>query len=329
LGVPNESDWQFPVGDLWSRHAVTVWVKDRWDPMPQLTVVGGVGLNMMNLPDPTTTAAPPKFRVDQQASASLELYYAPLPQLSLYGSYGRSPRFPTIAELSESYAAAGAVAAAPFLGRFMGNVALAPSTINALQASAEWTQQTGQIRARIRATGFYTHLSGSIDAVNGPATAAGTIAIANRPTVQIFGGEAEARLFPARRTSAWLNVSIFRARDATSATGYLTDQPQERLNLGLSMPLGDLLNLDALVEAGGERRSNTRTAEESNQPWVIANYSWLTLQLRTETFAQRFSATVTVQNALGSDRFDDAPRTDLHPVPRAGRGFFATLNAAY
>ncbi|RYF26476.1 MAG: hypothetical protein EOO23_08520, partial [Comamonadaceae bacterium] len=38
----------------------------------------------------------------------------------------------------------------------------------------------------------------------------------------------------------------------------LTDVPQARFNAGVSMPLGDWVNLDVVVRSGAERRNNSR-----------------------------------------------------------------------
>jgi len=182
----------------------------------------------------------------------------------------------------------------------------------------------------VRATGFYEIFFNPIVALD---TSGDLAPLTNRIGVRVFGAEGEARLDTGSRASAWVNASWFRAVDVATPDAFslLTDLPQARLNAGLSLPLWELLNLDLLLQVGSERRSDARAGLEILHRWRIPAYSAVAAQLRTELFADRFTAALTVQNALDEDRVDDAPRMDRTPggVPRGGRTIYGSITATY
>jgi hypothetical protein len=95
------------------------------------------------------------------------------------------------------------------------------------------------------------------------------------------------------------------------------------------MPLGAWLNLDLTVELGAERRNNSRSALEALRRYRLPAYSLVTVQLRTETLAERFTFALTARNLFETGLADDVLRPDRMPggVPREGVSAFLTVRA--
>ena len=181
--------------------------------------------------------------------------FAPLKSLVLRGNYGRSFRPPTPQELAEA-----AINSDFNQGRFVGNPQLTGQYVDAVELGFEWVQSLGDARLRLKGLGFFNRFTNPIAQVDFTGNLAPFV---NRPEgVQSFGLEGEGRLELLSRSSVWINSSWFRAEDLGAAQNgrLLTDQPQVRVNAGLSWPLGPFLNLDVILRHASERRSDARTA---------------------------------------------------------------------
>jgi len=311
---------------IWGRTEANLFARDTWAILPQLTVFTGLSAGVVTLPDATALASGQTgLSLAAEIGPHIAVQLTPIPALALSASYARGVRPPTIAELSASLPHVQI-----YLGRFVGNPLLQPSTLDAVELSAEWLHAQGDARVRLRATGFFDNFSSPIVALD---TSGDLAPLTNRLGVRVFGAEAEARVETGSRLSGWANISWFRAVDVATPPAFqlLTELPQVRFNAGLSLPVWDLLDLDLLLEVGSERRSDARAGLEILHRWRIPAYSFAVAQLRTQTIADRFTAALTFRNALDEDRVDDAPRMDRTPggVPRGGRTIYASLSATY
>jgi outer membrane receptor protein involved in Fe transport len=312
--------------DIWGRTTAQLWAQDSWSLLPQLTVLTGLSAGLTTLPDAAAVAmGETGLSLAPEIGPRVAVLFTPVPPLALSASYARGVRSPTIAELSASLPHVS-----PYLGRFVGNPLLQPSNLDTVEVSAEWLHAQGDARVRLRATGFFENFSSPIVALD---TSGDLVPLSNRLGVRVFGLEGEARLDTGSRTSAWANTSWFRAIDVATPPAFqlLTEIPQARLNAGVSLPIWDVLNLDLLIQVGSERRSGARGGLEILRRWRIPAYSSVAAQLRTEVLADRFTAALTVRNALDEEQIDDAPRMDRVPggVPRGGRTIYGSISASY
>jgi len=311
---------------VWGRTEARLFAQDTWALLPQLTVFTGLSAGVVTLPEASALAAGQTgLSLAAAVAPHIAVQLTPIPALALSASYARDLRPPTIAELSASLPHVQI-----YLGRFVGNPLLQPSSLDAVELSAEWLHAQGDARVRLRATGFFDNFSSPIVALD---TTGDLAPFTNRLGVRVFGAEAEARVDTGARFSGWANTSWFRAVDVATPPAFqlLTELPQVRFNAGLSLPVWDLLDLDLLLEVGSERRSDARTGLEILHRWRIPAYSSAVAQLRTQTLADRFTAALTLRNALDEERVDDAARMDRTPggIPRGGRTIYASLSAAY
>ncbi len=299
-------------------------VFDSWTPFEALTLQGGIRFDFTQLPTANETGFTGKTIVPS-FGPRVGVAFAPLKSLVLRGNYGRAFRPPTPQELAEA-----AINSDFNQGRFVGNPQLTGQYVDAVELGFEWVQSLGDARLRLKGLGFFNRFTNPIAQVDFTGNLAPYV---NRPEgVQSFGLEGEGRLELLSRSSVWINSSWFRAEDLGAAQNgrLLTDQPQVRVNAGLSWPLGPFLNLDVILRHASERRSDARTALEQRRRYVLPPTFLVGAQLRTEPLFDRVEVLVIGQNVFNLERADEAARPDRMPggVPREPFQLFGTLRVS-
>ncbi|NOK16755.1 TonB-dependent receptor plug domain-containing protein [Corallococcus carmarthensis] len=299
--------------------------QDQWTVLSALTLTFGLRLDATQLPDAdagTLDARKMVVRVNPRVG----LVIAASDALVLKALYGRAFRAPTPQELVERIPDTDYNQ-----GRFEGNPLLQPTTVDTFELGVDLVQAAGDTRVRVRANGFLQNFASPITPVD---TSGNIVPLRNRELgVRVYGVEAEARLEASKRAAAWVNASLSRAQDLElpEQARLLTDVPQARFNAGVSMPLGDWVNLDVVVRSGAERRNNNRSTLELIRRYKIPAYSLITAQLRTEPIWEHFEVTLFAQNLFDHDLRDDVPRPDRVTglLPREGVSGYLTLRAFY
>ncbi|QAT85001.1 TonB-dependent receptor [Corallococcus coralloides] len=300
--------------------------QDQWTVLSALTLTFGLRLDATQLPDAEATGALDATRMVVRVNPRVGLVIAASDALVLKALYGRAFRAPTPQELVERIPDTDYNQ-----GRFEGNPLLKPTTVDTFELGMDLVQAAGDTRVRVRANAFLQNFASPITPVD---TSGNIVPLRNRELgVRVYGVEAEARLEASKRAVAWVNASLSRAQDleVPEQSRLLTDVPQARFNAGVSMPLGDWLNLDVVVRSGAERRNNNRSTLELIRRYEIPAYSLITAQLRTEPIWEHFEVTLYAQNLFDHDLRDDVPRPDRVTglLPREGVSGYLTLRAFY
>ncbi len=302
------------------RTMLGLYAHDQWQIVEPLSITAGFRVDAVRLPtvdlDGNITGASfvPSF------NPRAGLVWSVSDPLVLKLLYGRAFRAPTMSELAESVPEASYNQ-----GRFRGNAALDPATVDTLELGADLIQAAGDARVRVRGNLFYESFSNAIAAVD---DSGNVIPLRNRAEgVRVFGAEGEARLEASDRAITWVNASWFRALDLEADLPLLTDVPQLRVNAGMSMPIGAWLNFDLLVKIGVERRNNSRTALEYLRRYRLPPYALMGAQLRTQKLFDHVEVTLSGHNLLDLDWADDVPRPDRMrgAIPREGISGFLTV----
>jgi outer membrane receptor protein involved in Fe transport len=312
-------------GQAADRVGIGLFVYDTWSPFDALAVQGGLRFDLTQLPAQADGAFVGRTFVPS-FGPRLGVALAPVKPLVLRANYGRSFRVPTVLELSES-----AINSDFNQGRFVGNPRLTGAYLDAVEVGFEWLQSLGDARLRLKGLGFFNRFTNPIAMVDATGNQAPYV---NRPEgVQVFGLEGEARVeFQGPRSAVWLNSSWFRAEDLGAAVNgrLLTDQPQLRLNAGISLPLGPWLTFDVIVRHASERRSNARTPLEQRRRYALPPTLLVGAQLRTEPLFDRVELILLGQNVFDLQWADDAARPDRMPVgvPREPVQVFGTIRVS-
>ncbi|WP_240486659.1 TonB-dependent receptor domain-containing protein [Hyalangium minutum] len=308
------------------RMTLGLFIQDQWTVIAPLTLTFGVRADATQLPTTDETGAINGSKLVPSINPRVGLVFAATDAIVLKALYGRSFRSPTLQELAESLPDTDYNQ-----GRFEGNPTLRPATVDTVELGVDVIQASGDSRVRLRGNAFYERFRSPIFPVD---TSGNIVPLRNRDLgVRVIGVEGEARLEASKRANAWVNASFFRAEDLElpSQSRLLTDTPQARFNAGVSMPLGDWVNLDVVVRAGAERRNNTRSVLELIRRYQIPAYSLITAQLRTEPIAEHFEVSVLAQNLFDHDLRDDVPRPDRVTglLPRESQSVYLTVRARY
>ncbi|RKG68838.1 TonB-dependent receptor [Corallococcus sp. CA054B] len=300
--------------------------QDQWTVLSALTLTFGLRLDAIQLPDAEASGTLDASKMVVRVNPRVGLVIAASDALVLKALYGRAFRAPTPQELVERIPDTDYNQ-----GRFEGNPLLKPTTVDTFELGMDLVQAAGDTRVRVRANAFLQNFASPITPVD---TSGNIVPLRNRELgVRVYGVEAEARLEASKRAVAWVNASLSRAQDleVPEQSRLLTDVPQARFNAGVSMPMGDWLNLDVVVRSGAERRNNNRSTLELIRRYEIPAYSLITAQLRTEPFWEHFEVTLYAQNFFDHDLRDDVPRPDRVTglLPREGVSGYLTLRASY
>ncbi|TSC25896.1 TonB-dependent siderophore receptor [Corallococcus sp. Z5C101001] len=300
--------------------------QDQWTLLSALTLTFGLRVDATQLPDVNDQGVLDGRKTVVRVNPRVGLVIAATDALVLKALYGRAFRPPTPQELVERIPDTDYNQ-----GRFEGNPLLQPTTVDTFELGADLVQAAGDTRVRVRANAFLQNFASPITPVD---TSGNIVPLRNRELgVRVYGVEAEARLEASKRAAAWVNASLSRAQDLElpDQARLLTDVPQARFNAGVSMPLGDWVNLDVVVRSGAERRNNSRSTLELIRRYKIPAYSLITAQLRTEPIWDHFEVTLFAQNLFDHDLRDDVPRPDRITalLPREGVSGYLTLRAFY
>ncbi|WP_404362559.1 TonB-dependent receptor domain-containing protein [Corallococcus coralloides] len=300
--------------------------QDQWTVLSALTLTFGLRLDAIQLPDAEASGTLDASKMLVRVNPRVGLVIAASDALVLKALYGRAFRAPTPQELVERIPDTDYNQ-----GRFEGNPLLKPTTVDTFELGMDLVQAAGDTRVRVRANAFLQNFASPITPVD---TSGNIVPLRNRELgVRVYGVEAEARLEASKRAVAWVNASLSRAQDleVPEQSRLLTDVPQARFNAGVSMPLGDWVNLDVVVRSGAERRNNNRSTLELIRRYEIPAYSLITAQLRTEPIWEHFEVTLFAQNLFDHDLRDDVPRPDRVTglLPREGVSGYLTLRAFY
>ncbi|NRD63040.1 TonB-dependent receptor [Corallococcus exiguus] len=300
--------------------------QDQWTVLSALTLTFGLRLDAIQLPDAEASGTLDASKMVVRVNPRVGLVIAASDALVLKALYGRAFRAPTPQELVERIPDTDYNQ-----GRFEGNPLLKPTTVDTFELGMDLVQAAGDTRVRVRANAFLQNFASPITPVD---TSGNIVPLRNRELgVRVYGVEAEARLEASKRAAAWVNASLSRAQDleVPEQARLLTDVPQARFNAGVSMPLGDWVNLDVVVRSGAERRNNNRSTLELIRRYEIPAYSLITAQLRTEPIWEHFEVTLYAQNLFDHDLRDDVPRPDRVTglLPREGVSGYLTLRAFY
>ncbi|MBE4749033.1 TonB-dependent receptor [Corallococcus sp. ZKHCc1 1396] len=300
--------------------------QDQWTVLSALTLTFGLRVDATQLPNVDAAGALDGRKTVVRVNPRVGLVIAASDALVLKALYGRAFRPPTPQELVERIPDTDYNQ-----GRFEGNPLLQPTTVDTFELGADLIQAAGDTRVRVRGNAFLQNFSSPITPVD---TSGNIVPLRNRELgVRVYGVEAEARLEASKRAAAWVNASLSRAQDLElpGQSRLLTDVPQARFNAGVSMPLGDWVNLDVVVRSGAERRNNSRSTLELIRRYKIPAYSLITAQLRSEPILEHFEVTLFAQNLFDHDLRDDVPRPDRLTglLPREGVSGYLTLRAFY
>ncbi len=298
------------------RFGAGLYLYDTWTPIDVVTIQAGIRVDLTQLPTGFTPGFGPRVGIT----------VTPIKPLAFRANYGRSFRAPTPLEYAST------VPNDDFnLGRYIGNMTLEPSYIDALEAGSEYVQAIGEGKLRLRGTFFFERITNAIVAVD---TTGNLTPYANRLSgVQALGLEGEARLELTSRFNFWLNVSWVRAEDLSTPTQsrLLTDVPQIRANAGTSIPLGPWLNFDFVMRYASERRNNSRSVLELIRRYTLPGNATFTAQLRTEMLFDHLELLVLGQNVFNTEYSDDAFRPDrvTGGVPRARFNVFGQVKVSF
>ncbi|RKH12750.1 hypothetical protein D7X74_23050 [Corallococcus sp. CA047B] len=300
--------------------------QDQWTVLSGLTLTFGLRVDATQLPNVDAAGTLDGRKTVVRVNPRVGLVIAASDALVLKALYGRAFRPPTPQELVERIPDTDYNQ-----GRFEGNPLLQPATVDTFELGADLIQAAGDTRVRVRGNAFLQNFSSPITPVD---TSGNIVPLRNRELgVRVYGVEAEARLEASKRAAAWVNASLSRAQDLElpGQSRLLTDVPQARFNAGVSMPLGDWVNLDVVVRSGAERRNNSRSTLELIRRYEIPAYSLITAQLRSEPILEHFEVTLFAQNLFDHDLRDDVPRPDRITglLPREGVSGYLTLRAFY
>ncbi|WP_372338346.1 TonB-dependent receptor plug domain-containing protein [Corallococcus llansteffanensis] len=300
--------------------------QDQWTVLSALTLTFGLRVDAIQLPNVDAAGTLDGRKTVVRVNPRVGLVIAASDALVLKALYGRAFRPPTPQELVERIPDTDYNQ-----GRFEGNPLLQPATVDTFELGADLVQAAGDTRVRVRGNAFLQNFASPITPVD---TSGNIVPLRNRELgVRVYGVEAEARLEASKRAAAWVNASLSRAQDLElpGQSRLLTDVPQARFNAGVSMPLGDWVNLDVVVRSGAERRNNSRSTLELIRRYEIPAYSLITAQLRSEPLLEHFEVTLYAQNLFDHDLRDDVPRPDRVPglLPREGVSGYLTLRAFY
>ncbi|MBI3183025.1 MAG: TonB-dependent receptor [Myxococcales bacterium] len=308
-----------------SRLTLGLFAQDQWTVIEKLTLTFGFRLDARTLPALDADKKIVGAALVPSLNPRFGAVFAASEALVFKLLYGRAFRSPTVQELTESIPNTDYNQ-----GRFEGNPDLDPAVVDTLEIGADLVQAAGEARVRLRGNAFYARFTNPIAQVD---TSGNIVPLRNRQGVQVYGLEGEARLEASARANAWVNASWHRAMDVETPTPFwlLTDTPQARLNAGVSMPLGDFLNLDLTVRTGSERRNASRSVLELVRRWKAPAYTLVTAQLRSEPIAEHFEVALVGHNLLDQDYVDDVPRPDRITalLPREGASAFLTVRASY
>nr|WP_244224505.1 TonB-dependent receptor [Corallococcus sicarius] len=308
------------------RLTVGVSAQDQWTVLSALTLTFGLRVDATQLPNVDAGGTLDGRKTVVRVNPRVGLVIAASDALVLKALYGRAFRPPTPQELVERIPDTDYNQ-----GRFEGNPLLQPATVDTFELGADLVQAAGDTRVRVRGNAFLQNFASPITPVD---TSGNIVPLRNRELgVRVYGVEAEARLEASKRAAAWVNASLSRAQDLElpGQSRLLTDVPQARFNAGVSMPLGDWVNLDVVVRSGAERRNNSRSTLELIRRYEIPAYSLITAQLRSEPLLEHFEVTLFAQNLFDHDLRDDVPRPDRVTglLPREGVSGYLTVRAFY
>ncbi|MFN7130497.1 MAG: TonB-dependent receptor plug domain-containing protein, partial [Myxococcales bacterium] len=304
------------------------YAQDVWRVLDSLSLTLGIRADVTQLPQ-TASATDPTVTGTQFVPAvnpRLGVVWAPTDGLNFKLLYGRAFRAPTMQELAERIPNNDLSA-----GRFQGNPALRPATIDTLEAGVETVTAVRDNKLRLRGNGFFNNFSNPITAID---TSGNIIPLSNRPLgVRVFGAEAELRFEVSSRAYTFMNYSWFRAQDLAAPEGFqlLTDVPQYRVNWALVLPLGRYFDFSVLTQLGAERRNNGRSKLETLRTFKIPAYALVSAQIRTQTLWDHVDFALTSQNVFNYDLKDDVPRPDRmrELLPREGLGAYLTARARF
>lgn len=311
-----------------NRLGLSLFAEDQWAILAPLTLTFGFRVDMTQVPHLVGPEGA-KTLAGQELAPSFNprvgVVYVVNDALALKLSYSRATRPPTIQELTDQVPDVDLNR-----GRFMGAIGLKAPSIQTVELGGDLLQVVGETRVRLRGQLFYENLANAIAQVD---ISGNLVPVTNRLGIQTFGAEAEARVDVSRRVNVWINVSWFRAFDDEPPAGFelLTDLPQGRLNAGLSIPIGELLNFDLAAELGTERRNNSRARLEALRRYRLPPYNLVTAQLRTDVLWDHVQFAAVCRNVFQTDLVDDAYRPDRMSggVPREGLSALLTVRATY
>jgi outer membrane receptor protein involved in Fe transport len=308
-------------GSAASRINVGLSLQDQWTPLQRLSIQVGVRLELVSLPSVDAAGKLGGSSLAVRLNPRVGLVFAPTNALVLKLNYGRAFRPPTVSELSLQ------IPNSDFdQGRFIGNPSLRPADIDTVELGAELVQTLGEGKLLLRGAGFFSNLSNAIASID---TTGNIIPVGNRTAgVRAFGLEGEAR-YELGRGAAFVNVAWVRAEDllTPSAARLLTDVPQVRLNMGITVPIGPWLLLDVVARLSAERRNLSRSVLELLRRYKLPAYATVGAQLRTPLLFDHLELSVLGQNVFDVEYADDAARPDrvTAGVPREGVSFFGTI----
>ncbi len=292
-------------GKAADRLELGLYAADTWTPTDSVTIHAGVRGDVTQLPTVDATGAFTGQGFVPSFGPRVGVAIAPTPDFVARLAYGRSFRAPTVQELAEQVPATDSNQ-----GRFIGNHQLEGAYLDAVEASGEYVQGVGDGKLRMRGTFFYDRFSNPIAMVD---STGNLMPYTNRPEgVQALGIEGDARLELGRRMQVWGNVSWVRAEDlgTPASARLLTDVPQARFNVGLTLPFGPWLLIDLSTSYASERRNASRSVLELIRRYTLPGYSTVMAQLRTEPLFDHLELAVTGQNVFSFDYADDAIRPD-------------------
>lgn len=320
VSLPTDADQRAAA----SRLAIGLYAQDQWTPINRVALTLGLRLDLVQLPTVVAgriTGAGFVPSINPRAG----IVFTATDALVFKVLYQRAFRAPTVQELTESVPESSLNQ-----GRFEGNPALRPATVDAVELGTDYIQSAGDSRLRLRGNAFYENFLGSIARVD---ETGNIVPLDNRQGVRSIGMEGQVRLESSARANVFINAAWFRAVDVASPpqSQILTDTPQARFNTGASLPIGDLLNLDVNLRFGTERRNNSRSGLELVRRYKIPAYALVNAQLRTELIADRVEVALLAQNVFQFESFDDPPRPDRTPglVPRQGFEAFGIIRGAF
>ena len=307
-------------------------LQDFWQLHRTFAITVGARLDVTQLPktvEKGNETVPDGTHFVPSINPRVGLVWSPVPSWTLKLLYGRAFRAPTIQELSDRVPETELAQ-----GRYTGNPALSPSTVDTVEASVETTLGVGPSRMRIRANGFFNYLSNPIMSVD---NSGNIIPFENRDLgVRVYGAEAELRFeFTGSRAYTFINCSWFRAEDLAAYDGfqYLTNVPQIRFNWAAMLPIGPYLDFSLLAQYGAERRNNARSVLEAQRSYTIAPYFLVGAQLKTQRIADLVEFALTAHNVFNTQTYDEVPRPDSTRMsgllPREGINAFLTARIFY
>lgn len=326
---PEGLEWPQDRPEFNQRMIFGAYAQDVWRIFESLSLTLGVRADVTQLPR-TEGAGNSLTVVGTQFVPSINprlgVVFSPTDGLNLKLLYGRAFRAPTMQELAEKTPNTDFAS-----GRFEGNPALRPSTIDTVEAGVETVTAVRDNKLRLRGNGFFNHFSDPITAID---TSGNIIPMSNRPLgVRVFGVEAELRFEVSSRAYTFMNYSWFRAQDLAAPEGFqlLTDVPQYRVNWALVLPLGRYFDFSVLTQLGAERRNNGRSKLETMRTFKIPAYALVGAQVRTQTLWDHVDFALTAQNVFDYDLKDDVPRPDRmrELLPREGLGAYLTARARF